>query len=103
MSGAGGLYPGRELAVVRGRQLVDVRGRQRVVVSGRAAAGRWPGGGGVSGRVTSGHTGISSDQGRCGPMLAIDGCHVATGDAAGRGEPAGYVVISEDRMRAVGS
>jgi cytosine/adenosine deaminase-related metal-dependent hydrolase len=35
-------------------------------------------------------------------MLAIDGCHVATADAAGNEYPAGYVVISEDRIVAVG-
>jgi 8-oxoguanine deaminase len=35
-------------------------------------------------------------------MLAIDGCHVATADAAGSEYPAGYVVISEDRITAVG-
>ena len=35
-------------------------------------------------------------------MLAIDGCHVATADAAGTEHPAGYVVISEDRITAVG-
>jgi cytosine/adenosine deaminase-related metal-dependent hydrolase len=35
-------------------------------------------------------------------MLAIDGCHVATADAAGSEYPEGYVVISEDRITAVG-
>ena len=35
-------------------------------------------------------------------MLAIDGCHVATADAAGTEYPAGYVVISGDRITAVG-
>jgi cytosine/adenosine deaminase-related metal-dependent hydrolase len=35
-------------------------------------------------------------------MLAIDGCHVATADAAGTEHPAGYVVITEDRITAVG-
>jgi cytosine/adenosine deaminase-related metal-dependent hydrolase len=35
-------------------------------------------------------------------MLAIDGCHVATTDAAGTEYPRGYVVISEDRITAVG-
>jgi cytosine/adenosine deaminase-related metal-dependent hydrolase len=35
-------------------------------------------------------------------MLAIDGCHVATADAAGTEHPAGYVVISGDRITAVG-
>jgi cytosine/adenosine deaminase-related metal-dependent hydrolase len=36
-------------------------------------------------------------------MLAIDGCHVATADAAGTEHPAGYVVISGDRIEAVGA
>jgi cytosine/adenosine deaminase-related metal-dependent hydrolase len=36
-------------------------------------------------------------------MLVIDGCHVATADAAGTEHPAGYVVISEDRITAVGA
>jgi cytosine/adenosine deaminase-related metal-dependent hydrolase len=35
-------------------------------------------------------------------MLAIDGCHVATADAAGTEYPTGYVVISDDRITAVG-
>jgi cytosine/adenosine deaminase-related metal-dependent hydrolase len=35
-------------------------------------------------------------------MLAIDGCHVATADAAGTEHPAGYLVITEDRITAVG-
>jgi cytosine/adenosine deaminase-related metal-dependent hydrolase len=35
-------------------------------------------------------------------MLAIDGCHVATADAAGTEHPAGYVVITGDRITAVG-
>ena len=36
-------------------------------------------------------------------MLAIDGCHVATVDATGTEHPAGYVVISGDRIEAVGA
>jgi cytosine/adenosine deaminase-related metal-dependent hydrolase len=36
-------------------------------------------------------------------VLAIDGCHVATVDAAGTEHPAGYVVISGDRIEAVGA
>jgi cytosine/adenosine deaminase-related metal-dependent hydrolase len=36
-------------------------------------------------------------------MLVIDGCHVATADAAGTEHPAGHVVISEDRITAVGA
>jgi cytosine/adenosine deaminase-related metal-dependent hydrolase len=36
-------------------------------------------------------------------MLAIDGCHVATVDAAGTEHPAGYLVIDGDRIEAVGA
>jgi cytosine/adenosine deaminase-related metal-dependent hydrolase len=36
-------------------------------------------------------------------VLAIDGCHVATVDAAGTEHPAGYVVIEGDRIEAVGA
>jgi cytosine/adenosine deaminase-related metal-dependent hydrolase len=36
-------------------------------------------------------------------VLAIDGCHVATVDATGTEHPAGYVVISGDRIEAVGA
>jgi cytosine/adenosine deaminase-related metal-dependent hydrolase len=36
-------------------------------------------------------------------MLVIDGCHVATADAAGTEHAAGYIVISEDRITAVGA
>jgi cytosine/adenosine deaminase-related metal-dependent hydrolase len=35
-------------------------------------------------------------------VLVIDGCHVATADAAGTEHPDGYIVISEDRITAVG-
>jgi cytosine/adenosine deaminase-related metal-dependent hydrolase len=35
-------------------------------------------------------------------MLVIDGCHVATADAAGTEHADGYLVISEDRITAVG-
>ena len=36
-------------------------------------------------------------------MLAIDGCHVATADAAGTEHAGGYVVVSGDRIEAVGA
>jgi cytosine/adenosine deaminase-related metal-dependent hydrolase len=36
-------------------------------------------------------------------VLAIDGCHVATVDATGTEHPGGYVVISGDRIEAVGA
>jgi cytosine/adenosine deaminase-related metal-dependent hydrolase len=36
-------------------------------------------------------------------VLAIDGCHVATVDAAGTEHPAGYVVLDGDRIEAVGA
>ena len=36
-------------------------------------------------------------------MIAIDGCYVATVDAAGTEHPRGYVVLDGDRIAAVGS
>ncbi len=35
-------------------------------------------------------------------MLAIDGCHIATVDGAGTEHPAGYLVMQDDRIAAVG-
>jgi cytosine/adenosine deaminase-related metal-dependent hydrolase len=36
-------------------------------------------------------------------VLAIDGCHIATVDPAGTEHPAGYLVLSGDRIEAVGA
>jgi cytosine/adenosine deaminase-related metal-dependent hydrolase len=36
-------------------------------------------------------------------VLAIDGCHIATVDGAGTEHPAGYLVMQDDRIAAVGS